>query len=259
MYKSCKTCNETKNINEFVKDKGKKDGHRNRCKKCENLKRRKTPIKPQPREGYKYCASCGEEKLLNNFNVRFILGKYRPFSYCKPCERKKDTSRYSHECAICKKKYKSGRKDNKICADCYITHVFKTDKNPNILSTIDFSGKNNPMYGKQRFGKENPNYNPDKTDEDRNNGRLIEGYGIWRRKVYERDNFICQCCGYSKGGTLIAHHLDGYSWCVEKRTDVDNGVTLCETCHNKFHAIYGLRNNTKEQFITYKNNQEYLL
>ncbi|MEM5649585.1 hypothetical protein AAHB57_17455 [Bacillus cereus] len=74
------------------------------------------------------------------------------------------------------------------------------------------------MYDKQRFGKENPNYNPNKTDEERNLGRLIEGYGIWRRKVYERDNFICQCCGYSEGGVLIAHHLDGYSWCVEKES-----------------------------------------
>ncbi|HFJ9293586.1 TPA: HNH endonuclease [Bacillus cereus] len=258
MYKSCKTCNETKHINEFVKDKSKKDGHRNRCKYCENLKRRKTPLKPKPKDGHKYCASCREEKQLNEFNIRLQAGKRKHWSYCKSCERKRDKLKYNKECGICKKRYTSANKHSKICFDCHMEHNFRTDKNPNILSTLDFSGENNGMYGVQRFGEENPNYNPNKTNEDRESGRLIEGYGVWRRKVYERDNFICQCCGYSKGGTLVAHHLDGYSWCVEKRIDLDNGVTLCDNCHNKFHLIYGLRNNTRQQFITFKSNQEYL-
>lgn len=84
-----KTCNETKNINEFVKDKNQRDGYRSRCKNCENLRRRKTPLKPKPKEGHKFCASCGQEKILDEFNVRLNAGKYRPFSYCKSCERKK--------------------------------------------------------------------------------------------------------------------------------------------------------------------------
>ena len=47
---------------------------------------------------------------------------------------------------------------------------------------------------------------------------------------------------------LEVHHLDGYDWCVEKRTDDTNGITLCETCHKNFHSLYGRGNNTKEQF-----------
>ena len=44
------------------------------------------------------------------------------------------------------------------------------------------------------------------------------------------------------------HHLDGYNWCIEKRTDETNGITLCENCHKNFHSIYGFGGNTKEQF-----------
>ena len=49
-------------------------------------------------------------------------------------------------------------------------------------------------------------------------------------------------------GNLEAHHKDGYGWCVERRIDVTNGVTLCEECHINFHKIYGYRDSTEEQY-----------
>lgn len=97
----------------------------------------------------------------------------------------------------------------------------------------------NPMYGRRRFGEENPNYKPYKTEEEREKGRLIEGYGIWRKYVYSRDNYTCQCCFDNQGGNPVAHHLDGYHWYNEGRTNVANGVTLCNGCHTKFHSLYG--------------------
>lgn len=106
-----------------------------------------------------------------------------------------------------------------------------------------------PECSRRNFvGVNNPRYNPNLSEEERENGRNIPGYEEWRNKVYKRDNFTCRCCGSSKSGTLNAHHLDGYHWCKDKRIDVDNGVTLCESCHKKFHSTYGNENNTKEQF-----------
>lgn len=72
----------------------------------------------------------------------------------------------------------------------------------------------------------------------------------WHKYILARDNYTCRCCG-NKGKNLNVHHLDGYNWCIEKRTDINNGITLCEACHNKFHDIYGKGNNTKEQFEEY--------
>lgn len=37
-------------------------------------------------------------------------------------------------------------------------------------------------------------------------------------------------------------------------TFCDNGITLSESIHKEFHAIYGNGNNTKEQFLEFINN-----
>lgn len=105
-----------------------------------------------------------------------------------------------------------------------------------------------PLCGLDRLrGENNHNWNPDLTDEERKERRQYTEYYQWVRDVYERDDYTCQCCG-DRGVKLNAHHLDGYNWCIEKRTDVDNGVTLCEDCHYDFHRQYGYGNNTRQQY-----------
>ena len=98
-----------------------------------------------------------------------------------------------------------------------------------------------------RTGENNPNYNRNKTDEERENGRNYPEYKDFIRRVLARDNYTCQCCG-QKQGNLEVHHMDGYNWCIEKRTDDTNGITLCEICHSSFHSTYGTGNNTKSEF-----------
>jgi len=61
-------------------------------------------------------------------------------------------------------------------------------------------------------------------------------YKEWRKKVFERDNFTCQKCGDDIGGNLQAHHIKKFSKHPELRYDVNNGVTLCTTCHIEAHA-----------------------
>lgn len=100
-------------------------------------------------------------------------------------------------------------------------------------------------------GKDNPRYNPNLTDEERENERSIEGYAQWRIAVYERDNYTCQICNDDKGGNLNAHHLNSYKWDKANRTNVDNGITLCEECHKEYHSIFGSGENTKEEFKNY--------
>lgn len=68
----------------------------------------------------------------------------------------------------------------------------------------------------------------------------------WAKKVYERDNYTCQKCG-KHGGRLNAHHIYGFYEYPELRFNVNNGITLCPSCHAKFHHKYGKRHNNLEQ------------
>lgn len=85
------------------------------------------------------------------------------------------------------------------------------------------------------------------TKEERELKRNYQEYHDFVKRVLNRDNFTCKCCGKSKQ-YMEVHHLDGYNWCIEKRTNETNGITLCKKCHSNFHAIYGNGDNTKEQF-----------
>lgn len=78
-------------------------------------------------------------------------------------------------------------------------------------------------------------------------------YKLWRKSVFERDNFICQKTGIS-GGELVAHHIQNFAEFPELRLAIDNGITLSKKSHKKFHDIYGRRNNTKEQLLEFLNN-----
>lgn len=104
-------------------------------------------------------------------------------------------------------------------------------------------------------GENHPNWNPNLTDEERENGRKIDGYNEFIKQVMQRDYYRCQITG--KKGKIVVHHIDGYNWCKEKRTDIDNGITLCEEIHKLFHKIYGCGNNTAEQFEEFLMNIEY--
>lgn len=96
-------------------------------------------------------------------------------------------------------------------------------------------------------GENSPTWRADKTDEERIKQRKFKAYEDWRKLVFERDNYTCACCG-QYGGGLAAHHLDGWHWCKERRLDVSNGVTLCNSCHDQFHIAHGKFNNTEVQF-----------
>jgi hypothetical protein len=104
-------------------------------------------------------------------------------------------------------------------------------------------------YNESVRGEKSPHWNPNKTDEERIYGRSYHEYNEWRIAIFERDNYTCQCCGL--GQNLNAHHLNSYHWAIDERTNENNGITLCENCHDDFHLCYGNRDNTREQFEEY--------
>lgn len=141
--------------------------------------------------------------------------------YNKTYKRKSKPTSYEHICECCGKNFISHRKYTRFCSQkCVAKSVHKKE--------VDYSKKQ---------------------PKDRN-GIL---YQEWRTQVYERDNYTCQHCG-KHGEKLNVHHLYNYAEYICLRLVVENGVTLCEDCHKKFHHTYGRKHNTKEQYDEFMNN-----
>ena len=123
---------------------------------------------------------------------------------------------------------------------CNYTLAFTSPSRPNYCNKC-----HSKMY---LSGNKNSRWNPLIPIEERINQRHYPEYKEFVKKVMARDNYICQHCGNKIDDKGVVHHLDGYGWCIDKRTDVNNGITLCGDCHSLFHSLYGLKNNTKDQF-----------
>lgn len=122
-------------------------------------------------------------------------------------------------------------------------------RNPIVRGTHLERGVIDKCYTCARGGVNHPLYNPNITDEERLMKRNYPEYSEWRGRVFGRDKRKCQICGSSEN--INAHHILNYSKYRELRTDIDNGITLCEDCHMEFHSIYGRKNNNKEQLDEY--------
>ena len=81
----------------------------------------------------------------------------------------------------------------------------------------------------ENHGQNNPNW---KHGRDSGIDRKSESWKLWRKQIFERDQYKCQFCG-EKGKKLHPHHILPRRDCPEKTYDVANGITLCEQCHGK--------------------------
>lgn len=75
-------------------------------------------------------------------------------------------------------------------------------------------------------------------------------YITWRNSVFNRDNKTCQECGNKHD--LNAHHIKSFSSIIKENNimeyeqginclalwDLSNGITLCNSCHNKLPGHY---------------------
>lgn len=66
------------------------------------------------------------------------------------------------------------------------------------------------------------------------------GQESWANLVKEKDSFTCQYCGISES-VMYAHHIDPINNNPIESMDIDNGVTLCKSCHIKVHTKNGCK------------------
>lgn len=59
----------------------------------------------------------------------------------------------------------------------------------------------------------------------------------WKKACLERDEHKCKVCDTTK--SLVVHHIKCWKKYPELRFDIDNGVTLCRSCHAAVHWEIG--------------------
>ena len=161
----------------------------------------------------------------------------------------------TRQCKVCNKEFKEWPSQQKAtCSnDCKRIHISNLttgkpkgeEHRKNISEALKKSesakkqwfkkGKENPSYGRNQTGPNNYNWKGGITNTNqkrRNDPRLTE----WRKAVFERDGFKCQDCGNT--GYLHAHHIIPFSKDYSKAFDIDNGKTVCVSCHEKIHGKF---------------------
>ena len=86
----------------------------------------------------------------------------------------------------------------------------------------------NSLYWKK---EKHPNWKGGVTSKKKTIRESIE-YRLWREAVFARDNWTCQSCG-RVGGELHADHIKMFAYHLDIRFAIDNGRTLCRSCHGK--------------------------
>lgn len=79
-----------------------------------------------------------------------------------------------------------------------------------------------------------------------NNMRSTMEYKKWKKEVHFRYNKTCYVCGSED--KIRCHHMNSVTGCPEQIYDPNNGVCLCQDCHDCFHMEYDYGNNTRGQF-----------
>lgn len=126
---------------------------------------------------------------------------------------------------------------------------YKKDRVRGILLTMDFLIHLMNNYVENRHdvvdATEEQDYDNKEALEDIVNRESDSNYGMFRKYVLARDTHQCQCCGLKK--KLHVHHIFSYKYYPSLKTDVNNGITLCKYCHQKYHTIYGNKHNVNAE------------
>lgn len=216
--------------------------------------------------GDKYPFECKNHSGVIFYSTIYSLVKYQHI--CKQCYNEASSERQSHSKIeevgrLCNKKGYTLLTSNIKNCDDVVEFICKKHKDYGIQTTslwnLKINDKNCKMCSvlkKENHWNWRGGVNPIN-----DSIRKSLDYQNWRKQIYERDNYTCQCCGET-GKILNAHHIYNFADYPNLRTSIDNGITLCEDCHTKrgvgFHSLYGYSCNTYEQLAEYfkKNNKE---
>lgn len=102
--------------------------------------------------------------------------------------------------------------------------------------SISIRAMNTPEVNlkKRNFGHKNSKWLPNRNTK----GRQRPESKAWKEAVLARDNHTCVFCG--SRDKVIADHIKPWAFYKSLRFDIDNGRSLCESCHRKTET-YGAK------------------
>jgi hypothetical protein len=124
----------------------------------------------------------------------------------------------------------------------------RTGKQKHLYSNKFRVGFKPPHAGRHFYqirGEKHPNWKGGVTAEHEKARKSLE-YKLWRKAVFERDNYICQRCD-KRGGYLQVDHINEWADFPELRYEISNGQTLCLGCHKEKTKYYMKGNKNAKQ------------
>lgn len=213
--KHCSHCDEIKSLDDFyfLPTRKRKTKYSHACKKClSDIAKLKTKKR-------KSCPSCGCSILATS-------------NHCNKCSRKTESFLSKN-----RETRKKNRRKN-YCIDCGTKICLRAKRCIRCRS----KGENNAQWkGGVTILKERI--------------RDLFEYRQWRSDIFTRDEFTCVVCG-SVGYNLNAHHIIPLNILMQKYEitilnqaiscqemwNINNGETLCKTCHLEVHKQKGYKN-----------------
>lgn len=152
-----------------------------------------------------YCSQCGREFERFASMIRDSL------NYCsRPCSRLASRNRTVVQCGHCGTELEKAVSQTRGVSRHYCNRSCRR------LANL---GENNPSW---RGGKKR-----------RVTSENYAKYSRWRRAVLRRDENSCQICGRTT--QLEVHHVIEWRLAPELRFVIENGKTVCKSCHDELH------------------------
>lgn len=117
-----------------------------------------------------------------------------------------------------------------------------SDKNKGKIFSVETREKLSISHKGLMSGAKHPNWKGGLTPLNQRIKNSPE-YKLWREAVFIRDNYICVWCGITSGKgvkvVLNADHIKPFALFPELRFSIDNGRTLCVSCHKTTDTYAG--------------------
>lgn len=169
--------------------------------------------------------------------------------YCNmDCYLKHTTKAKPRKCIVCKKEYKphsglsnigskycsvvcsgigSFKQVEKVCKECGTKFMFKPSQTKHYKGAGQYCSRECSYKGIVKTTSTKPindKYGRSKRKADRE----------WQKAIRDKYDCLCQRCGkYEK--YIHAHHISTRSQRPDLKHDINNGITLCNSCHTWVH------------------------